>query len=201
MSQVKAENPDLSDADLMVQVSDRVKQAEAARRGRAADRVNEFPYELLRGQLVNGPGFLGVVPPPPRAVARPPPRYVDRFPDVEDFEHPLPLAIEDEVEQQAVAEAAHEEPDLEDLQPYPLRPLRYPVRYPHPSGYVFDRRYGMFHGSHSGIWFDPYNAHFYDLTINLGYDYRTGGYFPIIPPVCDQCHHQHCHHQHPNFHY
>lgn len=37
MAKVRAENPGLSDADLMVKVSDRVKQAEDARRGRAAD--------------------------------------------------------------------------------------------------------------------------------------------------------------------
>ncbi|KAJ4380569.1 hypothetical protein N0V86_003928 [Didymella sp. IMI 355093] len=71
MARVKAENPELSEADLIVQVSDRVKQAEAARKGRAAERLNEFPYEMLGDQLAHRPGFPRL-PPLRGAVAEPP---------------------------------------------------------------------------------------------------------------------------------
>ncbi|KAF1923925.1 uncharacterized protein M421DRAFT_301329 [Didymella exigua CBS 183.55] len=77
MAKVRVENPELSEADLMVQVSDRVKKAEAARKGRAAERLNEFPYEMLGDQLAHRPGYP-IIPPPrgivaeePRALGRP----------------------------------------------------------------------------------------------------------------------------------
>ncbi|KAJ8118241.1 hypothetical protein OPT61_g745 [Boeremia exigua] len=59
MAQVRAENPDVSDADLMVQVSNRVKRAEAARKERAGERLNEFPYEMLGGELAHRHGAAG----------------------------------------------------------------------------------------------------------------------------------------------
>ncbi|KAF3032894.1 hypothetical protein E8E11_003174 [Didymella keratinophila] len=77
MAKVKAENPELSEADLMVQVSDRVKQAEAARRGRAAERLNEFPYEMLANQLVHRPGFPRI--PPLQGPGAEPPRPLGRL--------------------------------------------------------------------------------------------------------------------------
>ncbi|KAJ4329868.1 hypothetical protein N0V87_010496 [Didymella glomerata] len=71
MARVKAGNPELSEADLMVQVSARVQQAEAARRGRAVERLNEFPYKMLADQLVHRPGFPRI-PPLQGADAEPP---------------------------------------------------------------------------------------------------------------------------------
>lgn len=44
MAKVRADNPSLADADLMIKVSDRVKQAEDARRGRAVADAQAFPY-------------------------------------------------------------------------------------------------------------------------------------------------------------
>ncbi|KAF3000114.1 hypothetical protein E8E13_004000 [Curvularia kusanoi] len=57
MAQVRAANPNLSDADLMIQVSDRVKQSEAARKGRAAQQVNEFPYHMVGDRLAHRHDF------------------------------------------------------------------------------------------------------------------------------------------------
>jgi TRIAD3 protein (E3 ubiquitin-protein ligase RNF216) len=51
MAKVRADNPDLSDADLMIKVSDRVKQAEDARKGQAVARANAFPYHMVENQL------------------------------------------------------------------------------------------------------------------------------------------------------
>ncbi|CAN9157721.1 unnamed protein product [Alternaria sp. RS040] len=71
MAKVRADNPDLSDADLMVQVSDRVKQAEDARKGRATAEAQAFPYHMVGEQLRHAP----VGPPLPAipAFGRPPP--------------------------------------------------------------------------------------------------------------------------------
>jgi hypothetical protein len=97
MAKVKAENPELSEADLMVEVSDRVKQAEAARRGRAAERLNEFPYEMLANQLVHRPGFPRI--PPLQGAGAEPPRYVDPFPNyLEIFGQDIPHPIGDRIE-------------------------------------------------------------------------------------------------------
>jgi TRIAD3 protein (E3 ubiquitin-protein ligase RNF216) len=51
MAKVRADNPGLSDADLMIKVSDRVKQAEDARKGQAIARANAFPYHMVENQL------------------------------------------------------------------------------------------------------------------------------------------------------
>ena len=51
MAKVRRDNPGLSDADLMVKVSDRVKQAEEARRGRLQAEANAFPYHMVGDQL------------------------------------------------------------------------------------------------------------------------------------------------------
>ncbi|KAF1951495.1 hypothetical protein CC80DRAFT_424773 [Byssothecium circinans] len=64
-AKVQAENPNISEADLTIQVSDRVKQAEQSRQGRAqADHVR-FPYHMAGGALVNAPA-----PQPPPVVGR-----------------------------------------------------------------------------------------------------------------------------------
>lgn len=51
MAKVQRDNPGLSDADLMVKVSDRVKQAEEARRGRVQAEAHAFPYHMVGDQL------------------------------------------------------------------------------------------------------------------------------------------------------
>ncbi|KAH4039632.1 hypothetical protein HBI56_133970 [Parastagonospora nodorum] len=51
MAKVRADNPSLSDADLMIKVSDRVKQAEDARKGRAQVQANAFPYHMIGDHL------------------------------------------------------------------------------------------------------------------------------------------------------
>ncbi|KAI8936332.1 hypothetical protein NX059_006747 [Plenodomus lindquistii] len=101
-NKLRAENPDLSEADLMVQVSDQVKQVEQQRKGRAAAEVDVFPYHMVGDQLQNRAppagqadigaaarmqqhlGLIvdqqlqqnarlgGLFPPPPPQIARPP---------------------------------------------------------------------------------------------------------------------------------
>ncbi|USP74472.1 E3 ubiquitin-protein ligase RNF216 [Curvularia clavata] len=50
MAKVRADNPGLSDADLMVKVSDQVKQAEEARRGQVQAEAHAFPYHMVEHQ-------------------------------------------------------------------------------------------------------------------------------------------------------
>lgn len=80
MAKVRADNPGLSDADLMVKVSDRVKQAEDVRRGRAAAEANAFPYhmvgDMLRNRGVPEPGARAQPVPPPPQLVQPAPQYV-----------------------------------------------------------------------------------------------------------------------------
>ncbi|KAF1964895.1 hypothetical protein BU23DRAFT_491236 [Bimuria novae-zelandiae CBS 107.79] len=61
MAKVKAENPGVSDADLMIEVSDRVKRAEQRRLGVAQAAHHNFGFHMAGGALRNGP--------PPAAVA------------------------------------------------------------------------------------------------------------------------------------
>lgn len=89
MAQVRAENPDLSDADLMIQVSDRVKQVEAARKGRAAAVLNELPQHMVRDQHARGHNFPeGYVPPFPEF------EEFDGFDDFDDPNLPFPFALD-----------------------------------------------------------------------------------------------------------
>ncbi|KAH9870410.1 hypothetical protein IAQ61_005885 [Plenodomus lingam] len=53
MTKLRAENPDLSEADLMIKVSDRVKQVEDVRKGRAAAEAGAFPFHMVGEQLHN----------------------------------------------------------------------------------------------------------------------------------------------------
>jgi len=64
MAKVRVDNPGLSDADLMVKVSDRVKQAEDARKGRAGIEAQAFPYHMVGEQLRRAP-MVPPVPAPP----------------------------------------------------------------------------------------------------------------------------------------
>jgi TRIAD3 protein (E3 ubiquitin-protein ligase RNF216) len=65
MAKVRTDNPGLSEADLMIKVSDRVKQAEDARKGQAQAHANAFPYHMVDNQLQQRMGHLPPPPPPP----------------------------------------------------------------------------------------------------------------------------------------
>ncbi|KAG9186473.1 E3 ubiquitin-protein ligase RNF216 [Alternaria panax] len=74
MAKVRADNPGLSDADLMVKVSDRVKQAEDERKGRATAEAQAFPYHMVGEQLRRAPIVPPMPPMPPMpAFGHPPP--------------------------------------------------------------------------------------------------------------------------------
>lgn len=88
MAKVRAENPGFSDADLMIKVSDQVKQAEETRRGRVRAEAHAFPYHMVGDQLHRVPraGQAGApqplvpvqqIPPP-----QPAPQYVHPRPPV-----------------------------------------------------------------------------------------------------------------------
>lgn len=62
MAKVRAENPDLSDADLMIQVSDRVKKAEQSRKVNALAEANEFPYHMVDGLVQRRPAQAAADP-------------------------------------------------------------------------------------------------------------------------------------------
>lgn len=51
MAKVRTDNPDISDADLMVKVSDQVKQLQEARRVRMQAEEQEFPYHMVDGHV------------------------------------------------------------------------------------------------------------------------------------------------------
>jgi TRIAD3 protein (E3 ubiquitin-protein ligase RNF216) len=95
MAKVRADHPDLSDADLMIRVSDRVKQAEDARKGQAQVRAEAFPYHMVENELRHRPHVHGVpaLHQPAQAIA-PLPQYVHPyafapFPLVQPFVPPL----------------------------------------------------------------------------------------------------------------
>lgn len=82
MAKVRAEHPDLSDADLMVQVSDRVKQAEQARKTNALAEANNFPYHVVNGVVQRLPGQAAARPRVVfHAVPQPPPAMVYAAPN------------------------------------------------------------------------------------------------------------------------
>ncbi|KAH9865798.1 hypothetical protein J1614_009385 [Plenodomus biglobosus] len=62
IAKLRAEKPDLSEADLMVKVSDRVKEAEEARKGRAAADADLFPFHMVGDRLQNRAAPLGQEP-------------------------------------------------------------------------------------------------------------------------------------------
>lgn len=198
MAKVRSENPGLSDADLMVQVSDCVKQAEARRRGRAADRLNDFPYEMHGDQLAHRFGFPGV--PPPRAAEGQPPRYVNPF---HDFDHPpLPCLPEDRPHHRIYGEDDEDERDLGgprrddyDLDdPFPFQPpARDPPFHPQwrlhpPENYVPDPRSRLFRHPFFDVYFDPYRACFYDFHSRTLQDALTGRRIPLPLRVLDRFH-------------
>lgn len=87
MAKVRLDNPGLSDADLMVKVSDRVKQAEDARKGRAGVEAQAFPYHMVGEQLRRAPMVPPVPAPPAHLVAAaanvaPADRYVHPHPAI-----------------------------------------------------------------------------------------------------------------------
>jgi TRIAD3 protein (E3 ubiquitin-protein ligase RNF216) len=60
LAKVRAEHPHISEAELMIQVSDRVKHAEQTRRGRADVEHIGFPFHMVGNQLVEDPHRQGM---------------------------------------------------------------------------------------------------------------------------------------------
>ena len=193
MAKVKAENPNLADTDLMIQVSDRVKQAELARRDQAIDRINAFPYHMVGEQLAYRPGFLGGALQPPRAVVRPPPQYVFPIPDVEEYDHPFLVPNEGGAGEEEV-EAIHEEPGFEGLLPYVHRPPHYPVCFPLPPGFAWDLGSQGFFAPLYQQFLGPHASFIFNLYEDVGYGPHPRQFFPLRLPECNQHHHF----QHPN---
>lgn len=144
MAKVRADNPGLSDADLMIKVSDRVKQAEDARKNRAEVQAQAFPYHMVNNQLQHvappampalrrqGPAAPQYVPVYPYAVAPVPvPVAFQPFQPFQPFEnhhHALPPPPF----QQQYMEAAPPPP------PPPPQPYVQFLHFPH---YYFDQHY------------------------------------------------------------
>jgi TRIAD3 protein (E3 ubiquitin-protein ligase RNF216) len=88
MAKVRADNPGVSDVDLMVKVSDRVKQAEEARRGQVQAEAQAFPYHMVGNQLQRVPRVAQrdaprpLIPLPPTPMPLPAPQYVYPYPAV-----------------------------------------------------------------------------------------------------------------------
>jgi TRIAD3 protein (E3 ubiquitin-protein ligase RNF216) len=96
LAKVRAENPHISEAELMIQVSDRVKQVEQTRRGRADAEHVGFPFHMMGNQLVQGlPGQgLAAGPaqvPAPRPMIYPQPRYPGQMPGRPHLPRPVPI--------------------------------------------------------------------------------------------------------------
>lgn len=160
MAQARAENPDLSDADLMIQVSDRVKQAEAARKGRAAAVLNELPPHMARDQHARRHDVPeGYVPPFPDF------EEFDGFDDFDDPNLPFPftldLALEDRMAREALGLDRLYEPDPEPEVEFPRhfhRPqrLHHPfVAPPAPNHHYHHRRRDLHWGDFHWAEFDP----------------------------------------------
>lgn len=199
MAKVKAENPSLSDADLMVQVSDRVKQAELARKGQAAERQDVFPYHMVGDILAHRPEFLGAAPPP---IVRPQHQYVFPIPGVEEYGDPFPPDYEEEA-REAVEGAildmdpGHAELDFEIPQHRHHRLPLYPFSFPIPPGFAFDRRPQLFYHHFPQIHFDPHTARTYNFDHNVAYELHPRRYFPIWLQRHNY-HYNHHPHQNPN---
>jgi TRIAD3 protein (E3 ubiquitin-protein ligase RNF216) len=86
MAKVRADHPDLSDSDLMIKVSDRVKKAEDARKGQAQERAEAFPYHMVENELRPRPHVHGGPAPQPQYVH---PQAFAPFPFVQAFVPPL----------------------------------------------------------------------------------------------------------------
>ena len=196
MAKVKAENPNLADADLMIQVSDRVKKVELERRVQAIDRMNAFPYHMVGEQLVYRPGGLGGAPQPPRAIVRPPPQYVFHIPNVEEHRRPFPArnegrAVEEEMQ------AIHDEPDFEGLLPHLHYPPHYPICFPPPPGLAWGFRSQGFFNPVSQQFLGPHASFPFNFYDAVGYGAHLRQFFPFRPPGCNQNHH----YQHPNIYF
>jgi hypothetical protein len=200
MAKVKAENPELSEADLMVEVSDRVKQAEAARRGRAAERLNEFPYEMLANQLVHRPGFPRI--PPLQGAGAEPPRYVDPFPNYleifgQDIPHPIGERGEEDRQVFRGPYRGHEEPD-----PFPPPHLHQHPTFPPPGPeFVYDHETGMFKYLWRPVIFNPWNNTLFDYRRGVLHDLRTDQLFQFRPPIYRNPDQRFIRRDHPNDHY
>jgi TRIAD3 protein (E3 ubiquitin-protein ligase RNF216) len=153
MAKVRADNPSLSDADLMIKVSDRVKQAEDARKGRAQVQANAFPYHMVGDQLQNhaGPPLVPALYPPVQPMA-PVAQYVPVHPyavaPAPFFVHPQPLAQVPQYLQpvQQPVPYHHNDPGQAALQPHQYVCFCHtppPRSFPYP--YIHYRRYAPNH--------------------------------------------------------
>jgi TRIAD3 protein (E3 ubiquitin-protein ligase RNF216) len=96
LAKVRAENPHISEAELMIQVSDRVKQAEQARKGRADTEHVGFPFHMMGNQLVQGLPGQGLVAglaqvPAPRPIIHQQVRHPVQMPGRPHFPRPVPI--------------------------------------------------------------------------------------------------------------
>ncbi|KAH6614968.1 hypothetical protein C7974DRAFT_319627 [Boeremia exigua] len=192
MAQIRAEDPTLSDADLMIQVSDRVKQGEAVRRERANERLNEFPYAMVGDRLAYRNADRaggGLVPRPERHQYVPLP-----FPDVEQYRYPFPPPLYDEIDAEwgFGDDPGYFEPGIDHLDPYHApalhRPFHRPWLIPPPRDYVFDRHLNLFRHPFRERYYDPHNSHFYFLDLGIVYDAEAEQWFRIEPHMLDRFH-------------
>lgn len=98
---LRTENPSLTDAELMVQVSDRVKQAEERRKNREPARVLHGPHYMLANGMLNPvAGYrLGAAPHLAPQNVQPQAQYVQPRPPPDDRFgrpniHPYQLRVE-----------------------------------------------------------------------------------------------------------
>lgn len=196
MAQVRAENPSVSDADLMIQVSDRVKQAEATRRGRAAERLNEPPLQMVGNRLAHRDDL-------------PEERYVFPFPDIHHRNRLFPIVIGDRVE---IAEPALYRPHgMEpngEVRGFGLRlHIHDPFLVPPAPPYVFDHRHQILQPARDRNDFDPQPGLLYNPRTGIAGDAHSRRTFRV-PLRRDQlgyqqhyfCHQRH-RRQHPNLQY
>lgn len=201
MAKVKAENPELSEADLMVQVSDCVKQAEAARKGQAAERLNEFPCEMLADQLVHRPGLPRI--PPLQGAGAEQPRCVDDFPNYYKFfgrEPPLPEEIEEEDHE--VIRRPERYPGHAKSHPFPPPHPRQRPNLPWPSpGFVCNHETAFFDHLWRPWAFDPRNNTLFDYHMGVFEDLHTGQMYQVHPPRYRDHELRLVRRHHPNDHY
>ncbi|KAH8730998.1 hypothetical protein GQ44DRAFT_370135 [Phaeosphaeriaceae sp. PMI808] len=134
MAKVRADNPGLSDTDLMIEVSDRVKQAEDARKGQAQAHADAFPYHMVNNHLlpraVHPPAYQAYQPPAhiPHVA-----QYVPHLGPVPPFFVPQPLQRLEHFEPPDYLQRPHYPPQhLQPLQPlHPLHPPQ-PLQRPQP---------------------------------------------------------------------
>ncbi|KAF2266790.1 hypothetical protein CC78DRAFT_107591 [Lojkania enalia] len=72
LARLRAEHPDIPEEELKIQVSDRVKSAEEARRGNAQNQHAQFPWHMNNGVLMPGAARNDIAPLGPQLAPRGP---------------------------------------------------------------------------------------------------------------------------------